>query len=126
MPPHDIAKLWHSTITFGTAVQPDDDFDLQALNQAGTNVTECKHGNQFIHSGSVDTIMDAPTQVQYRGVAMRGNDGQFHNIVGIRKTVFLSLPQKPKPTMKEVEDATKELMAFLAGQDEGTWHGTQP
>ena len=143
MPPHDIAKLWKSTIKVGNTEQPDDPFDLQALNDTGANVTDCFHGRRPIHSGSVEEVRDAPnpgqkcylirlnhrptvlSQVQYRGVAMPANDGQFHKIVGIRKTVFLGIPSQPVTDKKGIEDSKKELAAILA-QDEGTWTGTQP
>ncbi len=135
MAKHELALLWKS------AIDGDDEatgFDLQNLNEFGTNVKQCKHGANPIHDGLVTPItsavlpggrcylvrFDEPPaggfQLQYRGIAIYSpGDGLFHKIVGIKKKVLLTKAQG-----KSAEDVALALAG--TGQDEGTWTGTQP
>jgi hypothetical protein len=137
MAKHEIAKSWTSAVD---GIEEKLKFDLTNLNEFGTNVKECKHGSDFIFDGSVEKVendmlpgkrgyvvrFDEPPntvgnfQLQYRGVAIYSpTDGQFHNIVGVRRKRRFAgkAPAKTAGTQEDVE---------LLVQEEGTWTGTQP
>ena len=139
MAKHEIALAWKSAING----DDEDGFDLQNLNEFGTNVKQCKHGAHFIHDGLVTAVtsavlpggrcylvrFDEPPnmaggfQLQYRGIAIQSpTDGQFHKIVGIKKKALLTKAQS------KTAEATEDVALALGGtgQDEGTWTGTQP
>jgi len=130
MPKHELATTWHSTFNG----KPDADFRLDRMSDDGTDFRLCDHNGKGI-SGLVTKFSvnnspdvhcylveinqvsdDVRTILQYRGVAVynpAATPPAFTTIVGVRRAVPIGFGGAP-------------FDAFTAGQEEGTWTGTQP